>query len=169
VTDLTDDPTPDPESRDDDAPAPPALPPRQPSSLRYRIVITIAMVAAALALWAGLRATQTGDEDRAMVNGRPDVVEHFQPRNGAEALQQSEIGIDLTPGYEGGLILNGTAIPTDELRLVPEQNQVFFAPGPGRTFETLPSGTNCVTAIVWRSSEGRGGRDLSFQWCFDVT
>lgn len=158
MTDFTDQPTPEP-----------SLPPRRPSSWRYRIGNSAAMVLAALALWAGLRATQTGEEDAAMVNGRPDVVEHLQPRNGAEALQQSEIGIDLTPGYEGGLILNGTAIPTDELRLVPEQNQVFFAPGPGRTFETLPSGTNCVTAIVWRSSEGRGSRDLSFQWCFDVT
>jgi hypothetical protein len=141
-----------------------------PSSLRYRLAVTAALVVALVALIAGVRATQTGDDDSVLVNGRPDVIEHLIPRAGAEALQQAEVGIDLASGYEGALILNGTAIPTDELRLVEEQNQVFFAPGPDRTFEALPSGRTCVTAIVWKSSDGRGTpADLSFQWCFDVT
>lgn len=145
------------------------LPSPQRSSLRYRLVVTAALAAAVAALVAGVRATDTSDQDPVSVNGRPDVVERLQPRNGAEALQQAEVGIDLAPGYEGALMLNGTAIPTGELRIVPEQNQVFFAPGPDRTFEALPSGTNCATAVVWRSADGRGTADLTFQWCFDVT
>jgi len=52
---------------------------------------------------------------------------------------------------------------------VPEQNQIYFAPGPDKTFRALPSGTNCVTAVVWKSADGKGVDDLSFQWCFDVT
>jgi hypothetical protein len=136
--------------------------------LRDRLGVTVALIVAAIALYAGVRATETGD-DEVLVNGQPGVVEQIVPRQGAEALQQSEIGIDLAAGYEAGLILNGTVIPTDELRLVPEQNQVFFAPAPDRTFETLPAGQNCVTAVVWKSSEGRGSSDLSYQWCFDVT
>ncbi|MGH9275248.1 MAG: hypothetical protein ACRDZU_11435 [Acidimicrobiales bacterium] len=146
----------------------PSLPPMPPSSWRYRLAVTAALVVAAAALYAGVRATETGDD--AVVNSRPDVVEQIIPPRGAEALQQAEIGIDLAPGYEGGLILNGTAIPTDELRLVPEQNQVFFAPAQGRSFEALPSGQNCVTAVVWKSADGPGtSSDLTFQWCFDVT
>ncbi len=141
----------------------------QPSSLRYRLAVTAAILVAVAALVAGVRATKTGDEESVAVNGRPDVVERLQPLEGVETLQQAEIGIDLAPGYEAGLRLNGTDIPTDELRIVPEQNQVFFAPGPDRTFEALPSGRNCVIAIVWRSSVGRGPGDLTFQWCFDVT
>lgn len=149
-------------------PARPSSPP--PSSLRYRLAVTAAIAVAVAALVAGVAATETGDEDHAaVVNGRPDVVEHVYPRRGAEALSQAEVGVDLAPGYEGGLILNGTVIPTDELRIVREQNQVFFAPGPDRTFESLPSGEVCVTAVVWKSSDGRGPGDLSFQWCFDVT
>ena len=140
------------------------------SSLRYQLAVTAAIIVAAVALIVGIRATKTGEPDSVLINGRPDVVEHFVPNEGTETLQQAEIGIDLGPGYEGGLILNGTAIPTDELRIVREQNQVFFAPGPDRTFEVLPSGRNCVTAVVWKSSEGRGTpSELSFQWCFDVT
>jgi hypothetical protein len=147
-------------------PTPAAIP---PTTLRHRLIVTAALLVAFGALYAGIRSTKTGDEDAGGVDGRPDVVEHIIPRRGAEALQQAEIGIDLAPGYEGRLILNGTAIPVDELRLVPEQNQVFFAPGVDRSFEALPSGQNCVTAIVWRSADGRGPSDLSFQWCFDVT
>lgn len=147
---------------------PPELPAHQPSSLRYRLTVTVAVAVAVAALVAGIRATETGDEDPVSVNGRPDVVEHLQPRSDAQVLQQAEVGIDLAPGYEGALVINGTTIPTDELRLVPEQNQVFFTPGPGRVFEALPSGTTCVTAVAWKTADGRGPGDLSFQWCFDV-
>lgn len=143
---------------------------RPPSSLRYRIVVAAALVVAAAALVAGVRATSTDDEGSVLVNGRPDVVEHLVPRDGAEVLRQTEVGIDLAPGYEGRLVLDGTTIPDEELRVIPEQNQVFFAPGPGRSFEALPEGRTCVTAIVWKSADGPGTpADLSFQWCFNVT
>ena len=145
-------------------------PTNQRSSLRYQLAVTAAIIVAAAALFAGIRATKSGQPDSVLINGRPDVVEHLIPSEGTEALQQAEVGIDLAPGYAGALILNGTFIPTDELRLVPQQNQVFFAPGPDRVFDVLPPGRNCVTAVVWKSSEGRGTpSELSFQWCFDVT
>lgn len=139
-------------------------------SLRYRIGVTVALAIAFAALFAGVQATQTDDDgDEPSVSGQPGVVEQLRPRQGAEVLRQTEVGIDLAPGYEARLLVNGTEIPADELRLVPEQNQVFYAPGPGRTFETLPSGTNCVTAIAWRSAVGPGPQDLRFEWCFDAT
>jgi hypothetical protein len=150
----------------------PAEPPRlvpRPSSWRYRAVVTVAVLAAIAALAVGVRATQTESDMPATVNGRPDVVEHLYPRNGAEVLRQVEVGVDLAAGYEGALVVNDTPIPEDELRLVPEQNQVFFTPGPGLSLETLPPGTSCVTVVAWKSSEGRGPNDLSFRWCFDVT
>ncbi|MGQ0830802.1 MAG: hypothetical protein ACT4OV_03905 [Microthrixaceae bacterium] len=145
-------------------------PSQRPSSLRYQALVTAAIVVAALALFAGIRATESSSGTNVRINGRPDVVEHVVPTDGAQVLHQSEIGIDLAPGYEGALVLNGTAIPTEELRIVAQQNQVFFAPGDGRTFAALPSGRNCATAIVWKSAAGRGtSADLTFQWCFDVT
>jgi hypothetical protein len=147
-----------------DRPAPP------PSSLRYRLAVTAALIVAALALVVGVRATRTDDDGSVLVNGRPDVVEHLVPRDGTEVLRQSEVGIDLAPGYEGRLVVNGTPIPDDELRTVPQQNQVFFAPAPGRVFEALPEGRTCITAIVWKSSDGPGTpSELSFQWCVNVT
>ena len=159
--------TPDPDQPDDTGRPARTVVPR--ASNLYRAGMVAALAVAALALFLAIRSTNTDTDSPAAVNGRPDVVEHLVPRNGAEALQQAEVGIDLAAGYEGALILNGTAIPTDELRLVPEQNQIYFAPGPDKTFRALPSGTNCVTAVVWKSADGKGVDDLSFQWCFDVT
>lgn len=140
------------------------------SDTRYRIFVAVALAAAAAAMGIAVAATNTGDaDDPASVSAAPNVVEHLVPPAGSEQLRQSELGIDLAAGYEAALSVNGTEIPTDELRLVPEQNQVFFTPGEGKVIEELPGGKVCVLALVWKSSVGRGAQDRSFQWCFDVT
>jgi len=146
-------------------------PDRRPrlSDGRFRALIIVMVVAACVALYAGVRATDTGDADPVTVSGRPDVVEHLVPGAGDEVIRQAELGIDLAPGYEGTLLVNGVEIPTDELRLVPEQNQVFFTPGEGKVVERLNAGPNCAMAIVWKASVGRGtANDQQFTWCFDA-
>jgi hypothetical protein len=139
------------------------------STRRYRAVVAVALLVAAAALFFGVRATNTDGDDSVAVRSRPDVVEHVYPPNGDQVLRQSEIGIDLAPGYEGTLIVNGQVIPEDELRRVPEQNQMFFQPGEGTTFPELPPGRSCAAAVVWRSSDGPGVADESFRWCFDAS
>lgn len=169
MTDLPpDDPTPAADVPPVTRPAYPA-PGTQPASWRYRAFVAAALVVAAAALYFGVKATETDSDQPITVNGRPEVVEHLYPRNGAEVLRQVEVGIDLAGGYEAALMVNDTAIPTDELRIVPEQNQVFFTPGEGKVLERLPAGPTCVTATVWRSADGPGVDDLSYRWCFDVT
>ena len=143
--------------------------PRRMSEGRYRLLIAGLVGVAFVALYAGVRATDTGEEDAGTTTGRPDVVEHLVPGAGDEVLRQAELGIDLAPGYEGALTVNGVEIPTEELRLVPEQNQVFFTPGEGKAVERLRAGPNCAMAIVWKSSQGRGTPDdQAFTWCFDA-
>jgi hypothetical protein len=146
-------------------------PDRRPrmSDTRFRLLIAGMVVIAMAALFAGVRATDTGGDDPVTVSGRPDVVEQVIPQAGTEVIRQAELGIDLAPGYEGALVLNGVAIPTDELRLVPEQNQVYFTPGEGKVVERLNAGPNCAEAVVWKSSLGRGtSNDESFRWCFEA-
>jgi hypothetical protein len=138
------------------------------SDTRYRLLIAGALVAAGVALFVAIQSTNTEEDTPPRVAARPEVVEHLFPPNGDQVLRQTELGIDLASGYEGLLIVNGQPIPEDELRRVPEQNQVFFLPGEGTTFPELPGGTNCVTAVVWKSSEGRGAADQTFRWCFEA-
>jgi len=138
------------------------------SDTRYRALVALALVAAGVALFLGVRSADTGSDEPPIVASRPDVVEHLYPENGDQVLRQTELGIDLAAGYEGTLVVNGQPIPDDEQRRVPEQNQVFFQPGEGTVFPELPAGQNCVTALVWKSSEGRGEADQTFSWCFDA-
>jgi hypothetical protein len=139
------------------------------SDTRFRLLIAVMVATAGVALYAGVRATDTGGEDPVTVSGRPDVVEHLVPGAGDEVIRQAELGVDLAPGYDGTLLVNGVEIPTEELRRVPEQNQVFFTPGEGKVVEQLNAGPNCATAIVWKASAGRGtADDQTFSWCFDA-
>lgn len=142
---------------------------RKMSDTRYRLFLVLAIGGALAAMFFAYQSTQTGSRDPVTVSGRPDVVERLIPPAGNEVIRQAELGIDLAPGYEGLLQVNGVPIPVDELRRVPEQNQVFFTPGEGKAVERLEAGPNCVTAVVWESMVGRSpATDLSFQWCFQA-
>ena len=102
------------------------------SDARFRLLIAVMVGAAGVALYAGVRATDTGGEDPVTVTGRPDVVEHLVPGAGDEVIRQAELGIDLAPGYDGTLLVNGVEIPTEELRAVPRAEPGVLHPGRGR-------------------------------------
>ncbi|MDQ2649385.1 MAG: hypothetical protein M3Z03_07515 [Actinomycetota bacterium] len=139
------------------------------SSTRYKIGVAVALAAAAGAFYLAASRTETDRDDPVEVTSRPDVVERLIPFSGASILRQQELGVDLAPGYEGTLFINGIEIPADEQRRVPEQNAVYFTPGEGKTVEELQAGPNCVVAVAWKSSTGRGVADEPFRWCFDAT
>jgi len=132
---------------------------------RFRALIAVAVAVAVVAIVIGGRATQTGSQDPART---PDIVERLIPGAGDEVLQQFEVGIDLAPGYEGALTINGVAIPTGELRIVRAQNEVHFQPGEGKVITELLAGPNCAVATVWKSALGRGADDQTFRWCFEA-
>ena len=96
------------------------------------------------------------------------VVENLIPRRNAQVPQQSGVGIDLVNGWDGTLVVSGVEIPRDQLVLTPEIGLIEFTPGPDKAVEELVSGENCVTAIIWRVSDGRGVDDRTIPWCFDV-
>jgi hypothetical protein len=146
------------------APTPTSSPP----SLRYRAMVAVALLAAAGLLYAAVHLTNTNQAAPVTVQGRPDVVERLIPQNGASELRQSEFGIDLAPGYDGTLIVNGVEIPGDELRKVVAQNEIFFTPGKDKIIDNL-SGKVTVTAEVWKQSVGRGPADQRFTWTFTAT
>jgi hypothetical protein len=92
------------------------------------------------------------------------------PKPDDEVVRQLELGVDLAPGYDGTLAVNGVEIPVDEQRRVPEQNEVYFTPGEGKSVERLLAGRNCVVATVWKTSDGPGtANDKTIPWCFEAT
>jgi hypothetical protein len=147
---------------------PPRKPPRTPEERRYIVFVALGLAVAAGLMALAIARTNTDDPTVKAINSRPDI-EQLIPRKGAETQRQSELGIDLAPGYEAALIVDGTPIPEAQLRRVPAQNEVFFTPGEGKVIEELDAGQVCVTAVIWKSAVGRGVSDQPFQWCFDTT
>lgn len=95
--------------------------------------------------------------------GDARVVTRF-PLPDAQAPRQSQVGIELQPGYDGTLLINGTGIPetqldgaSDPTKVDPailrqfgvrpnNRNRLFFTPGPGKVFTELPKGKVVITA-----------------------
>lgn len=130
----------------------------QPRHAAY-VVLLLIVVASVIAL------TRTNTSTATDFDG--GKIQRLIPSPGAKVLQQDIIGIDLAPGYETTLTLNGTLLPKGEVNEVPELNQVTFKPGPGKLYERLPAGENCLIASYWQSAFGPAVTTLR-TWCFSV-
>ena len=101
--------------------------------------------------------------------GSPEalVVEQLIPASESEVIGQTEVGIDLIPGWDADLTVDGIPIPRDELERNLELGVITFDPGPGKALERLQGGQNCVTATYWQVATGP---DQSFTrvWCFSA-
>jgi hypothetical protein len=130
----------------------------QPRHAAYIVLVAIAAVCV-YALYQLADAPATNLEGGA--------IERLIPAPDSKILQQDQIGIDLAPGYEASLAVNGTPLPTDQVLIVPPLNQVFYQPGPGKIIEFWPAGRNCIVATFWRSETGPN-QSSSRAWCFSV-
>lgn len=113
----------------------------------------------------------------------PAVVRQV-PGPGMRVLRQSSIGVELLPGYDGQLSINGIEIPEDQLdgAIGPDnpaydpklgirpnnRNKVFFTPGPDKAIDRYPTGEVHITARFWSIADGpTAARSIS--WAFFVT
>jgi hypothetical protein len=130
----------------------------KPRYIAYLALLAIAVVCLVL-------AARLGSSDTSQLDG--GRIQRLIPTPGAKILQQDIIGIDMAPGYEASLVLNGIPLPLDQTYTVPQLNQVTFKAGPGKVYETLPAGQNCLTATYWQSAFGPKVSSIR-SWCFTV-
>jgi hypothetical protein len=130
----------------------------QPRHVAYVVLLAIVVVA----VYALFQLAASDD-----ATNETSAIEQLIPAPDSKILQQDQIGIDLAPGYEASLTVNGTPLPEDEVLAVPQLNQVFFQPGPGKSIEQWPAGRNCIIATFWRSATGPG-QSTNRAWCFTV-
>ena len=95
------------------------------------------------------------------------IVEQFIPAPGLKVLKQDAVGIDLAPGYEAKLALDGVPIPDYQITKVAALGTYTLNPVVGSDFEALPTGDHCATATYWRTIDGPQ-RATSQTWCFTV-
>lgn len=102
--------------------------------------------------------------------GSPEsqVIVELHPEPESNVLRQSRVGITLVPGWEATLRVNGVDIPRDQTSRNLELGEFTFQPGTGRAVESLPPGTNCLSATYWQLATGP---EESFvrSWCFNAS
>lgn len=130
----------------------------KPRYLAYVALLAIAAVCFVIVSQLGTSGTTELDGGR---------IQRLIPTPGSKILQQDIIGIDMAPGYEASLSLNGVPLPLDQTYVVPQINQTTFRAGPDKVFETLPAGQNCMIATYWQTAFGPAVSS-SRTWCFTV-
>lgn len=159
--------------------------PKRP--LDVKLLIASLVIAAGIVLViAGIRSSVTGREEQQL----PDAIEEVEPIRGAtQAPSQSEVFVDLLPGYDAVLILNGieletvslgdlgtgTSVPRPGEQLAvplavihePGNNTYSYTPVEGGPIEEFQVGLNTAQVLFWKIEEGRG-RARSYSWSFTV-
>lgn len=131
-----------------------------------------AMVAIALGLIVfGFASAETGDAD---VRFSDAAIERVTPKPATLVLRQSQVGIDLAPGYEGLLVIDRVQLPPDQLATDDAQNTVYFSPRPGTEIEEFAPGPHTITACYWKIADrdrvdNNCDRAAVFTWSFKVS
>ena len=122
-----------------------------------RVVLSLLLVAGFGMFWL---AGHNGLSGEVPPLATDSAVEELIPGDGSpNVLRQSEIGVDLAPGWVASLAVNGRDIPDDELRVNGPLNQYFFTPGEGKAVEKLNAGPVIVVAKIWRPVDGESRDD----------
>jgi len=163
-------------------PTEPALPRRR---IDPALLIVSAVIAVGLVLVArGFLVSVTGEERSAL----PATIESVTPVPDAEqALAQTNVFVDLAPGYTGVFVIDGVEIETVDLSEVqaspaepgeqvsippvtvyePGNSTLTYTPSSTGPVPRFEPGVHRVEVIHWRVDEGRQ-RARSFTWQFVV-
>lgn len=140
----------------------------------------------ALIVW-GFASALTGDDGI----DRPEAIESLQPvENAIQVLQQERVVVDLQPGYEARLEIDGVALPTSTIGqsdvdpatqpppgqqaelpttavFDPGSNVISFQPVEGALIETFEPGLHEARVIFWTIEDGPD-QARSYRWSFEV-
>ena len=165
--------------------AAPATTTRKGSRFSLMNVGMTLIAAAALGMVVlGFMSATTGDASTTI---NDPAVERVIPHPGDLVLRQSEVGIDLAPGYRGVLVIDGQELPTFDItandkvapgtvlgqildtKYDPGQSTLLFSPQVGSTIEAFSPGRHKITAFYWRA--GVESRDQAHEttWFFSVS
>ena len=154
---------------------------RRPNIKLLLASFTIALCIVAIGF--ALSLAVTGEEGAHL----PDQIERIEPVSGAtQTPAQTSVFVDLAPGYEGVLVIDGLELETVNLSDLrdettpgqqvtlppttvyePGNATLTFDPSPNSTITTFTQGRHVVQVIYWETVEGRGSA-RSYSWSFEV-
>jgi hypothetical protein len=151
-----------------------------------RLLASSLVIAAGLVLVVlGFQSSVTGRKALAL----PATIENVDPVRGAVGVPaQTEIFVDLLPGYTGVLVIDGielqtvgdevstganTALPGRQVNLPPTtiydkgNATLTFIPTKGAAIESFTAGSHTAKVIFWKVTESRQ-RSRTYSWTFSV-
>jgi hypothetical protein len=158
----------------------PYLDQRQRRLLASSLVIAGGLVMVIL----GFRSSVTGRKALAL----PPTIENIDPVRGAVRVPaQTEVFVDLLPGYTGVLVIDGVELETVDLSDLGAASQVpgqqvslpaktiyekgnatlRFVPSEGAAIESFSQGAHTAKVIFWKVLGSRD-RSQSYTWTFSV-
>jgi len=129
-----------------------------------RLITLAVLLLAALVVVIGFQRTVTangGRSESCKVVGTP--IEQLSPCPGDSDPNQLRVGVDLDPGWQVDLYLDGTPIPKDQLQI--EGTEYSFEPGPGTATGALAPGIHTAKVVYYQNlAEEASGQVYS--WSF---
>jgi hypothetical protein len=154
---------------------------------RGLFIASLVIAAGLLLIIFGFTTALTGDDGI----DRPEAIESVLPvENAIQVLQQDRIVVDLQPGYEARLVLDGIELPTTVIGQAdvdpnvqaqpgqqvelpttaifdPGNAVISFQPTDGALVESLEQGLHKATVLFWRTEDGPEFARV-YSWTFEV-
>ena len=115
---------------------------------RYRLTFTLLGLALAAVAIGAIVFAPSGQPAEP-----PSIVEGYSPASEATVLRQTEIQIDLPVNYSITLVIDGIAIPVDEVRTTPETGRFEWRPGDESIIPEFNPGIHTVW-VRWDTVRG---------------
>jgi hypothetical protein len=96
----------------------------------------------------------------------PEAVNRIEPDNGELAFGRPQVVLDLEPGYHASLVIDGVAVPDDQVNWTESTGLHVFDPGPDKVIESWAPGFHLIEA-TWDGPLGRPDPG-NLTWTFRV-
>lgn len=145
------------------------------------LLASIAIVGCIFAVVYAANLALTGNEGQDL----PEQIEQIRPvRSGQPVPAQTSVFVDLLPGYEGVLVIDGLELETVNLNTMqsepgkqvtlpattiyePGNATLTFTPTEDAPITEFSQGQHIVQVIYWKTIEGRSTA-RSYRWSFEV-
>jgi hypothetical protein len=147
-----------------------------------RLVLASAVIGCGMLLIVlGFNSSVTGRKALAL----PATIENIDPVRGAVGVPaQTEVLVDMLPGYTGELTIDGVKLPTTNIRDIPSapgrqvtlpattiyddaRATLTFIPTADAAITSFAQGAHTVKVTYWKTVEGRS-KARSYSWTFSV-
>jgi len=107
----------------------------------YRITYALLALALVAIIGGSVLFLPSGDPEQL-----PAAVESYSPRDGDLVTNPIKVVIDLLPNYGVQFVIDGIAIPDEDVDSIIETGRHQFTPGEGKVIERWSSGDHTVVA-----------------------